>query len=1619
MAKDKIYDNEDIYSERAANTRAPILYQDEDRISGRPNIVDGENALAGIYDHSQMATMNAKIENSKVFAQMYNITEEAAYEMHDLIVKRQYPGDKASPESVFGMMREVKKEAQKIEELNYVAGLIGNGDDDEELWGEFQRLKAETENGLKINRLNQTKDEREWNILKRTMVDAAGQFPQLTGRAKELLKANPGDSFGYFLKNEDDSKAMSAIKTAVAAAAGPATASMRYTHITQAGQIYREIWDELDGLGIEMDEEMTAVLRRGVRSTASSVTAVTEAENMIDFVLTSSGAVGAMKAVASAFKAPIITALKGVGKIALNSGVEGVSEYIEGMHASVGTEQVRNLLGLRESGTITDEEYEMFKEQALSEATLAARVSLLTAGAFTAGGAIVGGVKAKSFQVASFTKTAKAAIEEKKTEHRAFKAAAVAGVFNDINVDDMPELKKIKEIMANKGSLNSNDVRRAYKEFVTHASNAKKGESLDSIYAQYRALLHADIKRHGIERPVGVYASEKEAVEYYDGPEYSGRLDLKYSATENGGEISISFNGNPQIINAKYAVSQSVGAGIIIEPITDLGLGDQHPLHLKIKRTLEDFRQTKLQEGTEHDIDSLNLPDSTKEILKKAKNSSKYFFNMVVADLEPKGQHKLITDDLITLSAELDGFERYHNTPMPGATQEEILMRPIEWHKGKAAREEEMSELVAKREKYVEEEKTAQAQGEENIADFKIRVIDQQIKELNELIAELDEMYPADVFYSKPEMIDHSSVIAALKQGIYKLYSDEVMEKASSVAFNIMSNRILKPLRRAVLPEASRQRMTNILLNYGVWEPTFTELRAYETLPEDRLKWTREQEEISRKVEARGLHTLTLEEVANLTDKIRGIEYAAERILDVTHMGVVLNPKQAVDMGVEEIRKYNNIKDEVGSQTLNKTKRSIINRKLKKVKGLAYSFDNLVASIAGDVGVVYDTLAVQIRESNAEAERQMYRIVEMYNTALLGLMQEYDASYTEKNLNGRVAKWARQKMEFLGVELSNDEILSLYIHDRVESNYTHIRDGIMKDNAKGAKEKISREIVEQAVAYANSESYFAIVYEAMKAPMEELRISQELALQVLTGDDKYRFGYKDSYFPIEIYERAYEQEQYKPTDSFGRDRISTNKSNLLERTSSPHTMIVLKPALATFQTTVERASRFVNQEKAFWRASRIMQDPEFKETLINASSLETWEAIWKGLEDTAGMNSMWNDDRQISSVIRTLMAGRSVAALGFNPVSAARAWASSFGIMAYVDADVAMDAITMGKNENGVSLRRFVSELSALYSARVKNGMFPEFMRGRLDSDISYKSHKFKDAAFWMMKNRDADAAARAWMGGYLQVMKDIDSGKISDFTRRATMINANGLKNLTAEQKQLLGIQAGDYLMNLSQPSSEVFTKSGLQRAGIAGAMLTQFGSSVNAMRQQAIYGYEITKRTDLTNEQKAKKIAMIATGLALQASVYVGVGLLGAAAYGQLNDSEDKAEKKLIADFTNTFMSTFGIGRVLSLRVTETSKKDQREGADSHKLTLGVNVLPVPVLDASDGRRLTNSLSKIMQSWDGKEYDDGEILGEYIQMMSILATSVAPFTPIGGIPSGQIKKGLEAFENWTDNDD
>lgn len=1496
--------------------------------------------LSNIEDVTERDTKRAMLKNSDLFSQIYNISWKQAFDMHDTIASGIMP--KSSATSLAQTLGEITTAAWEDLQYQYVAGLVGAGDDSELMRSELARLREATNDRQKLSSLMQQLDESQRSRFEKTLGDLASTAPQLLGQMAERFNMNyQGRSYGYysggsalseFAEGEDISRA-DVFGEMIRTVSRPLSGGARFTHITNAGNMYLDLWNEIDAQGIELTETQKADVDHEIRKVSNIYAGEVALEGVADVALAGIGGKIIGSASGVGIKGAASAILRMAGAHTVNIGQGFVSEFVQEATTAKGQYMAEFYAGLRDKPELSDKErYELF-EQSVAAGAVGGRVSALLGAAGNVGGVVVGGIRTgAAYRRGALTPETKYGILTRQQAQRVTRSSIAAAVMADVDASDYKAVASIVKTRAEAGPVGVEQLRRADRELLTKMQSVEKGSSDSQVYKTYQALMAKTIEDERIARPEGVYSTEKHAYKDLNFKDYPGQLTIDYKTDENGAYLDVAFKGErtKSFEGLRYDIEQGERSGMSITKYGESPFPDDHPLMHQVNMAVDDYKISYMREGIEYDIDNLNISDTAKSMLRYKESIQAYMKGMKLEDINV----------------------------------------------------------------------------EEDIND---------LRSLQMLISEELKTLP-----------EGSIEKAALKQGFYELQTDIVFQGAIQYSYDKIGAYISETLKQTAYSEQSIRGMEDTLMRAGVYMPTDEEVSRYQSLikkKKDRAKWTPEEIRLARKNELEDIGKLNMSELARVNDIIMMQANNAEHLLDVNHAGHILEPELAIKEIITEIQDYNKNKELPLAEQIQSLERKTLLDKIKSVKTLAYSSDNHIASIAGDSSMLYDLLMVQIRESGMDAQRTMYQQKGFFEDGMVENLNRRGIQVDHNKLASEIQKWKMKKVDIKGVKFTNAELLSIMMHNRSADNKSHLANGIVRKTRDKGEINIPSGIVTEALIHIQRDPFAQAAADSMKPVMENIRGMEEQVLRILRGDPKYKFGLED-YFPIHIASGGYDPFKGDFTihdDRGGFDRITTNKTMLLDRTSAPDAPIILTDAFQDFQVSIDRGSRFSHQETAFWRASRIMQDPEFKNTVANTLGMETWDSAWSSLQDMAGVRNVWeNEHPLISGVMRKMMVARSISALGLNPVSAARAWSSVYGAMSYVDSDVAIEAMTTLKTEDGKGLREFVSEMSAMYNVRVENGMYPEFMNGNIADNAAYKSSKFKNGMFWMMKHVDADAAARSWMAGFLQVQKDIESGKVSDIVTRATGISHRAMMKLPQEKRIQLGIQVGDYVMNISQPSQESYTRSGLQRSGVAGLMLTQFGSSINAMRQQAIYAVEIGKRADLSTEEKARKISAISTSLSLQAATYVGVGLVGSAMYGQFagDDGEGKLLKKAAADYINTFLSVFGVGRVASLRIKEASKKDQAAGAGQYKIGVGFS-FPIPSLSDSDQQRFLNQGAKIMRSWeDPSRYEAKDLNDAYIDVMTILAGTGAMFTPIGGLPTGQIKKGVEALENWSDNE-
>ena len=871
-----------------------------------------------------------------------------------------------------------------------------------------------------------------------------------------------------------------------------------------------------------------------------------------------------------------------------------------------------------------------------------------------------------------------------------------------------------------------------------------------------------------------------------------------------------------------------------------------------------------------------------------------------------------------------------------------------------------------------------------------------------------------DLMQSLIEQDPDSFEAGAIKQALYLYNSDQTMLNAIQYGGEVGVSNIQRIMEARNLPDYARRGMENTLIKAGIY-PKTPELKAqYENLPSDRNQWSVDEQRIARKFEAPDTSSLTFSELSRIHDKIKAQSLQADHILDMQKAGRLVNAEEGVNIALEEVRQYHNLGDMSQTELFEKNVKAKLQEKVNNGLALAESADVIAQSIAGQDSLTYDTAMIQPRESIREATRNAKRIQNQFTENMKRYNEANGLPTKGFKFEYEQQKWRITKTEFDGVKLTNGEMLSLLMHSRSEDNMTHLQSGIQKD-INGRLVNINPEIVKKATAHAKTDPRLTYMADTMKPLLLEIRLLEQDLLRILMADPDLKFGL-NNYFPISIAEGFYDNfdGDFTVSDGQGNRRLSTYKKMLYERTSRPDAPIVLEDGMGVFQTSVERGSKFGYAEQSFWKASRLIFDPSFKQHVVAAKGIKTYDALVKGLTDMASQNDMWGTGHEIfQKPIKGLLKMRSIKALGANPVSALRAWASIAGAASYTDVDVAVKAATMvGKSDEtgGKTVSQFAREMSLIYQNRVDNGTYPEFMRGKDTTNISPKGQAYQKAAYFMMKQIDSETAARAWMAGYMQVQKDLKTGTISDITARTTGITQKVMSQLGETQKIQLAIQVGDEVMNRSQPSSEMQTRSTVQRAGTLGAIFTQFGSSINAQRQQLFEIGHVLKRTDLNSQQKAQTITKIGTSVALQSAIYTGIGLMASGLKGQFTDEEYPVLQKAQVDYANTLFSLGYIGSTMRLKLGEATLRQQRRGAGDFAVSAVIDPFAaLQVEELADMYQLFRSYLRAVE--DG---DDTKMTQNMLDILILVGSTIPAFTPFGAGPESIMNQMHDAGQNW-----
>ena len=531
-----------------------------------------------------------------------------------------------------------------------------------------------------------------------------------------------------------------------------------------------------------------------------------------------------------------------------------------------------------------------------------------------------------------------------------------------------------------------------------------------------------------------------------------------------------------------------------------------------------------------------------------------------------------------------------------------------------------------------------------------------------------------------------------------------------------------------------------------------------------------------------------------------------------------------------------------------------------------------------------NSLPYQVLYTNVKKGLSKMRQHESESASLLQGLIDQELNKVGKGIDN-LWQWSNEKVMTEGINLTRQERISLWCHWQNEDNKTALIEGGFGSRHGKDPNKIYQfeEETLQKIIDGLSDEEVAIG----KAVMKLLEWQGNEYEPVYLEKNGYAMPrVEKSYFPKDVMSVARAEgvdlddqlalEKFKEKTL----RLGVSKGQLEKRVGSK-AAIYLNPVFHDVAKSVKRAAAYIGLEIPFSDAGKLLYNKTFRTEVSRRYDPIIWHQIEDAMKDMALEYRSYTTVEKLALKFKNNLA---VAMLGLDPFIMAKQVLSFPLYAAYVKPKYLMQGMTSYlMNPKEITQRH--KDLSLEFELRTKGGFSrdvadiykKEFTRRMVGGGLTVKQ-----ALMSGIKWADKNTVAAGMQGAILQVLDEIENGKLSREVKGALNISNEDIKGLTPEQKIELAYQYADFATQRTQPMFAKEHQSSLQKGTPFEQLMTMFGSftnqALNLLRRT--YNDVQTAKTDEEKSAAWKKLAI---------AVFV-VGVINPLGVMGINELRDK---------------------------------------------------------------------------------------------------------------------------------
>jgi len=613
---------------------------------------------------------------------------------------------------------------------------------------------------------------------------------------------------------------------------------------------------------------------------------------------------------------------------------------------------------------------------------------------------------------------------------------------------------------------------------------------------------------------------------------------------------------------------------------------------------------------------------------------------------------------------------------------------------------------------------------------------------------------------------------------------------------------------------------------------TKKQAREYEKIKDiPKEKLTKKENRLQAWGAKKGFESLNYQELNELKESLMHVWKMRYAITKFAYEGDFLSIKAGITKATKEFGDYNPNAARYVDPSRADEKRIfekvrefgrdfIVNRQLQ--------FFHLVEHLAGPNSVAYQVLYRDLQNADTLMRRYRHRLQDMYSNAILKSGVKADV----------LAKWSNEEVEIEGIKLKNSQILEIYLHSLQEDNYSSIqKSGMYYSDDMGHRHHIDPTEVDfgKIAQYAAKDEMIQKVTPAFREVYDSLGHNLKTVYETMFGRE---WTFTENYFPKkvarEFFQKGQDEVSVVNINDGANSRISLAKDYLLDRHAvDPPLELSKRGAFETLSYSIEQETKFIHMEAAFFRASKLLYDPDFKAKIVNSKKMgeSYWKLIETGIQDWAGRNM--DISRTWDKVLLNVRRQATRAGLGFNPFTASKAAISWIYSLRYMDMRSAAEGLRRASRKGA---KEELMRKSPVFRDRVMGGSLPEVHDLLKGQDVTWAEHGmpkkgtkgYDEAMFWMLTTVDAKTVTAVMEGAIYQAELAFREGKMTEQMIRALGFKSAALKLMSSEEKVDAAVAYAEYVLQRTQPDFRPQSRNAFQRGTPIERLASVFGSFV-----------------------------------------------------------------------------------------------------------------------------------------------------------------------------------------------